>query len=190
VKSANRKFPGDWSADGRFIIYDDVHPSRRADLWIVPLAGQREPIPFLTTPANESLAKFSPDGRWIAYASDESGRREVYVRDFAPDRVPAAGSARITISTAGGDRPRWRPDGKELYYITRGGTLMAVPVKLGAALEPGIPVALFDTNTAGTMSYDVAADGRFLINTLSDDDSSSSSPPITVVTNWESTLRK
>ena len=167
----------------------DQDESRRRDLWVVPLTGGRKPIPFLTTPAQENFGQFSPDDRWIAYVSDESGRREVYVRDFAPDRSPAVGSARITISTGGGDRPRWRRDGKEIYYVAPGGKLMAVPVKLGPPFEPGVAVPLFDINTAGTYSYDVAADGRFLVNSVAEQNSSSS-PRITVVTNWFASLKK
>jgi Tol biopolymer transport system component len=189
VRSANLKHPNDWSANGRFILYDDHHPSRRQDVWMIPVAGDRKPIPFLTTPADEYFAQFSPDDRWVAYSSDESGRREIYVRDFAPNRVPAVGSARITISTAGGDKPRWRPDGKEIYYIAPGGKMMAVPVKPGPPFEPGVAVPLFDTNVAGTESYDVTADGRFLVNTISAQESSSS-PPITVVMNWQAALKK
>jgi Tol biopolymer transport system component len=189
VRSANLKHSNDWSADGRFILYDEHHPSRRQDLWVVAVAGDRKPIPFVTTPADEYFAQFSPDDRWVAYASDESGRREIYVRDFAPDRVPAVGSARITISTAGGDKPRWRPDGKEIYYIAPGGKMMAVPVKPGPPFEPGVAVPLFDTNVAGTLSYDVTADGRFLVNTISGQDSVAS-PPITVVMNWQAALKK
>lgn len=150
--------------------------------------GDRQPIRFLTTPAREALAKFSPDDRWVVYGSDESGQREVYVRDFTPDRVPAVGSTKIKISRAGGDKPRWRPDGTEIYYIAPDRKMMAVPVKLGPTLEPGVAVPLFDTNVAGTMSYDVTADGRFLVNTISNDDSSSA--PITVVMNWQAALKK
>jgi Tol biopolymer transport system component len=186
-KSANAKHANDWSADGRFIIYDDHHPTGRQDLWVLPLAGDRKPIPFLTTPADEFLANFSPDDRWVVYSSDESGRREVYVRDFAPDRVPAVGSARLTISAAGGQKPRWRPDGREIYYIGPDRKMMAVPVKLGPTFEAGVAVPLFDTNVAGTYSYDVTADGRFLINTFSDEASSS---PIVVVMNWQTALKK
>ena len=76
------KHPNDWSRDGRFLLYDDHHPSQRQDLWVVPLEGTRTPIPFLATPADETSGAFSPDGRWVAYSSDESGRREVHVRGF------------------------------------------------------------------------------------------------------------
>jgi hypothetical protein len=100
------------------------------------------------------------------------------------------GSQKIKISPAGGDKPRWRPDGTEIYYVAPDRKLMAVPVKPGATLQAGMAVPLFDTRMAGTISYDVTADGRFLINTLSDEDSSSTAPPITVVMNWQATLEK
>jgi Tol biopolymer transport system component len=189
LKSSIAMHPNDWSADGRFIIYDEQHPSRRSDLWVLPLASDRKPIPFLTTPAHEVLAQFSPDDRWVVYSSNESGRLEVYVRDFAPNRVPAFGSVKIPISTGGGTTPRWRPDGKEIYYIAPGGKMMAVPVKLAPTFEPGVPAPLFDTNATGTFSYDVAADGRFLVNTRSEQDSVSS-PPIVVMMNWQAALKK
>jgi Tol biopolymer transport system component len=187
LKSPFVKHASDWSADGRFIIFDEQRSSSSTDLWLIDLQGDRKPIPFLTTPASEYLAQFSPDDRWVAYSSDESGRREVYVRDFAPDRIPAVGSTRITISNAGGDKPRWRPDGREIYYIAPGGMMMAVPVKRGPALEPGMPVPLFQTNTVGTFPYDVTADGRFLVNTAAEE---ALSAPITVVVNWQAALKK
>ena len=94
VKSPTVKHPNGFSPDGRFLIYDD-HTAQRQDLWILPhraaAGGERKPIPFLVTQADETFGQFSPDGKWIAYSSDESGRREVYVQGFAPDRVPAAG---------------------------------------------------------------------------------------------------
>ncbi len=107
--------------------------------------GERKPIPFVVTQADETFGQFSPDGQWIAYSSDESGRREVYVQGFAPDRVPAAAGGKWLMSTAGGDKPRWSRDGKELYYIAPDRKLMAVPVKLGPPFQPGIAVPLFET---------------------------------------------
>ena len=77
LKSANVKHPADWSSDGRFIIYDEHHPTQRQDLWLLPLTGDRKPVPILTTAADEWWAQFSPDDRWVLYVSDESGRREV-----------------------------------------------------------------------------------------------------------------
>ena len=152
LKSPTVKHPNHVSPDGRFLIYDD-HTAQRQDLWILPLqaspGGERKPIPFLVTQADETFGQFSPDGNWLAYSSDESGRRDVYVQGFSPDRVPAAAVGKWQISTAGGDKPRWRRDGKELYYIATDRKMMAVPVKIGPMFEPGVGVPLFDTNTTG-----------------------------------------
>jgi eukaryotic-like serine/threonine-protein kinase len=189
VKSATVKHANHWSLDGRFLIYDE-HTAQQQDLWIVPMAGDRKPIPFLVTPADETFGQFSPDTKWIAYSSDESGRREVYVQGFVPDHVPAAGIGKWTISAAGGDKPRWRRDGKELYYIAPDGKLMAVPIKSTATtFELGAAIPLFETHVTGFFPYDVAADGRFLLNTVKEDAAASASP-ITVVLNWTSGLKK
>jgi hypothetical protein len=123
---------------------------------------------------------------WIAYSSDETGSREVYVRDFAPDRVPAVGAVKIRVSTEGGDKPRWRRNGTELYYIGADGRLMAVPVRNTPTFSLGAPIAPFEVHVrrSGTFfPYDVTHDGRFLVDTL---DASSSGTPsgMTVVLNW------
>lgn len=126
---------------------------------------------------------FSPDGRWVAYMSDQSGRMEVYVRPF----VPAAGRE-LQVSTDGGIHPAWSPDGTEVYYLNPEGAMMAAPVTVtGSAVEPGTPVRLFPTRIFGggiwrgeSRQYDVAPDGRFLINTMLDDDAA----PITLLMNW------
>lgn len=155
-------------------------------MWILPLesrTGDRKPIPFVVTAADETCAQFSPDGRWIAYSSDESGRREVYVQGFAPDRSPAVAVGKWTMSTAGGDKPRWSPDGRELYYIAPDQQLMAVPVRSGTTFEPGLAVPLFETRVVGFFPYDVARDGRFLLQMLAASDGPAASP-LTVVRNW------
>lgn len=192
LKSPTVKHPNHVSPDGRFLIYDD-HTAQRQDLWMLPLeassTGDRKPIPFLVTQADETSGQFSPDGRWTAYSSDESGRREVYVQGFAPDRVPAAAVGKWQISTAGGDKPRWRRDGRELYYIALDGKMMAVPVKIGPVFEPGVAIPLFQTNATGFFPYDVSADGRFLVNTVSDVAAPASSP-LTIVLNWQATLKR
>jgi eukaryotic-like serine/threonine-protein kinase len=191
VKSVTQKHPNHWSLDGRFLIYDD-HTTQKQDLWIVPMSGDsHKPVPFLVTPADETSAQFSPDTKWVAYSSDESGRREVYVQGFVPDRVPAAGVGKWQISTAGGDKPRWRRDGKEIYYIAPDGKMMAVPIKSAATtFEPGVlAIPLFDTHVTGFVPYDVAPDGRFLLNTLLEDTTPNSSP-IGVVLNWTAALKK
>jgi serine/threonine protein kinase len=193
VKSATMKHPNHWSLDGRYLIYDD-HTAQQQDLWIVPMSpektGDHKPIPFLVTPADETFGQFSPDTKWIAYSSDESGRREVYVQGFVPDHVPAAGIGKWQISTAGGDKPRWRRDGKELYYIALDGKMMAVPVKSSdSTFEPGVAIPLFETHVTSFVPYDVAPDGRFLLNTVMQDAAANTSP-ITVVLNWTAGLKK
>jgi Tol biopolymer transport system component len=193
LKSPTVKHPNDFSPDGRFLIFDD-HTAQRQDLLILPIeapagGGEQKPIPFLVTAADETFGQFSPDGKWIAYSSDESGRREVYVQGFAPDRVPAAAAGKWQISTAGGDKPRWRPDGRELYYIAPDRKMMAVPVKTGPPFEPGVAVPLFDTNVTGFYPYDVSDDGRFLLNTVVDVTAPTSSP-VTIVLNWQAGLRR
>jgi hypothetical protein len=157
---------------------------------VVPVSGDHKPIPFVVTPADESSGHFSPDGKWVVYTSDESGEREVYVQGFVPDHVPAAGVGKWKISTAGGDKPRWRSDGKEIFYIDNAGMMMAALVTSTATtFKPGLATPLFHTHTAGFVPYDVAPDGRFLINTIADLDESDS-PLITVVTNWWNILKK
>ena len=180
--------PNDVSPDGRYLIYD-VHGDQRQDLYVLDLQSPGSPpVPFLATAADETGAQFSPDGKWVAYRSDETGRPEVFVRAFLPGQDPAAGGRNWLISTAGGGGPRWSRDGRELYYISRDGKLMATPVKTGAHFEPGVPVPLFDFHGAGFWAYDVAPDGRFLINTpLS---TTGTAAPITVVLNWLVTLNK
>jgi Tol biopolymer transport system component len=195
-KSPTVKHTNHWSLDGRFLIYDDHHPTQRQNLWIIPMGqevrsgSERKPIPFLVTPADETFGQFSPDGKWVAYDSDESGRREVYVQGFAPDRVPAAAGGKWTISSGGGNKPRWRRDGKELFYIALDGKMMAVPVNTtSATFEPGIPIPLFETNAVGFYRYDVTPDGRFLINTATGAATPNFSP-ITVVLHWQARLKK
>ncbi|MCA1660594.1 MAG: hypothetical protein LC642_08695, partial [Verrucomicrobiaceae bacterium] len=129
LKSTEEKVPDDWSSDGQFIVYQTINRKTKWDFWVLPMSGDRQPFPFLQTEFNEQAAQFSPDGKWIAYSSDESGAPEVYVQTF-----PASGG-RWRVSTDGGRQPRWRRDGRELFYITADGKLMAVDVKLGATFE-------------------------------------------------------
>ena len=167
------------------------------------MEGERKPFVFLKTSFDKGRGKFSPDGRWVAYMSNESGQYEIYVQPFfrggrqaqpAPVSGTSSGASRggqWQVSTSGGVSPRWRPDGKELYYIPPDGKLMAAPIAVsGATIEPGTPLALFQPRiygggtdlNAGT-SYDVSADGRFLINTVLEDAAS----PITLLQNWSPT---
>jgi len=180
-------YTSDWSSDGQFIVYATMGQGTAEDLWVLPLSGDQKPFGFLTTPFSEADARLSPDGRWLAYRSNESGRFEVYVQSFPK---PAG---KWQISTDGGAQPRWRGDGKELYYLSST-TVMAVPITAGAGLEVGSPTALFDvsfsTNTInpGAADYDVAADGQRFI--VAEPLTEARNTPLTVLVNWTARLKK
>jgi len=178
LQSADDKRPNSWSPDGRFILYNSSQND--GDLMVLPLTGGRKPFPFLSTPFNEQQGTFSPDGKWVAYQSNESGRNEIYVRPF-----PGPGG-QGQVSTGGGISPRWRADGKELYYVAPDLKLMAAAVVAqGTTFTPGPPEALFQTHIVGSVNkqqYDVSRDGRFLVNT---DLESTSTEPIHLLLNWK-----
>ena len=159
--------PMSWSPDGQSIVYWMNDPNTQYDLWLVPLSGDRKAVPLLHTPFNESHGQVSPDGKWLADHSNETGQNEVHVQPFP------AGAGRWRVSTSGGVFPRWRGDGRELFFMERAtnGKLMAVDVKSsGSTFEAGTPKELFDsgyinlTHVANYHTYAVSADGqRFLI---------------------------
>lgn len=179
-----------WSSDGRFVLYSQLNPQTGFDLWALPLFGDRKPLPVVATASDEGGGQFSKDMRWIAYESNESGRFEIVVQPF----MNAGG--KLQISTGGGMAPRWRADGKELFYVAPDRTLMGVPIavsKDGKSLEPGNPVPLvpartFPTGYTGPTKppYDVTPDGqRFLMLVPGEE----ANPPITVLLNWRSPAR-
>jgi len=176
------KLVDDWSPDGRSLLYEEVSRKTTTDLWLLPLAGERKPALYLQTPFDETHARFSPDGRFVAYTSNESGRDEVYVQTF-----PAAGG-KWQISTDGGDQAQWRADGKELFFIGLDRKLRAVAVKTEHGFEPGIQQVLFAARTtvpaalASRASYAVSGDGRrFLVDEIVSD---GGRIPIAVVLDW------
>ena len=187
------KGPESWSPDGRFLLYWITSAATAADVWLLPMEGAREPVAILQGNFNERGAEFSPDGRWIAYFSDESGRYEIYVRPFVPpgavSAVPPVSAAAVQLSAAGGMFPVWRHDGKELYFLSSSGAMMAVPIATtGQKITAGVPKELFATRIMGgglavpfARQFDVAPDGRFLISSLPADGASSS---ITLIQNW------
>ncbi len=186
LSTSQPKFPMDWSADGRFLLYDSSDPKRGVDIWALPLKGDRKPFEVVRTDFNERLAQFSPDGTWIAYQSDKTGRPEIYVQPF-----PGPGSdSRVSID--GGAQVRWNPNGEELFYIAPDDRLMAVPIRFvpgGTAVEPGTPLSLFATNVGSTamntnrQQYMVARGGQsFVMNSIVGEGSAS---PITVILNWQ-----
>jgi len=180
LKSADTKGAFSWSPGGRYLLYRDVDPKTGNDLWILPMSGDRKPAPFVNTRYDETLGQFSPDGRWIAYQTNETGRLQVFVQPF-----PATG-AKWPISVNGGAQPRWGPDGKELFFIAPDLKMMSATVKAtGSTIEIAPPTALFQTRIVNNLSqikhqYTIAHDGRFLINTVVD----STASPITVILNW------
>ena len=189
LESASVKLANSWSKDGRFLLYTELDPKTRADLWVLPLSGDRKPVPYLRTGAYECQGQFSPDGHWIAYVSDETGRNEVYVQPFP---LTSGNSLKSKISIAGGTQPRWRRDGTELYYLAPDRKLMAVDISTSPQFRPLGAHALFTAPviliTTDTQRYDVAADGkRFLFNT----DATEIAPsPITVMVNWTAGLNR
>src|SRR5262249_22210453 len=135
-------FLSDWSQDGRFLTYTINDPESKRDVWVLPLDGDRKPFPVVRTAAQESFARFSPDGKWISYQSNESGNDQVYVQPFPPG---AGASGKWQISVDSGVGGRWRADGKELFYFA-GSKLMAVEVgSAGGSFHAGIPKVLFET---------------------------------------------
>jgi len=158
------------------------------DLWVLPSDG-RKPVPFLQTRFVEEQGRFSPNGRWVAYVSDQSGASEIYVRPFAPDFSGGSASAgtSLRVSRGGGAAPRWRGDGNELFYLAPDGKMMGVEVTAGAEFHIGTPAPLFQT-PPGAFVGDVSADGkRFLLVTPV---GASASAPFTVVLNWMAGLKK
>jgi len=197
VKGDKPLFPVSWSRDGRFITLLSGG-NNNFDLLVLPLAGDRKPEPFVASEFHETQGKFSPDGKWMAYTSNETGRFEVYVEPF-PRGAGVPGKR--AVSTAGGEEPRWRPDGKELFYIDPGGRLFAVQIQNGppkAGFAMGEPTALFDMRLSRddrrlgfpaplSRAYDVAPDGRrFLVRTIREPGAEA---PLVLVTNWQALLK-
>ena len=183
LESKEEKWAVDWSLDGRFVLSEVVDPTTGSDLWVVPLDGVRKPFVLLATEFEELQGQFSPDGRWFAYRSNESGAFEVFVQPFPPT------GAKWQISTDGGSQPRWRRDGKELFYLAADRKLTAVEVKGGSTFETGARRALFQPRISGfSNDYVVGADGqRFLVNTLAEE---TTAIPVTVVVNWPAEVKR
>lgn len=184
-------FPHDMSPDGRFILFTRRGEKTRLDTWALPLFGDRKEIPLLNSAFDEREPQVSPDGRWLAYCSDESGSYEIYVRPFSADAK--VGDDKRRVSTNGGSEVKWRANGQELFYVAEDGKMMSAPVKTsGAAIEFGTPHALFKTRIFGQQAilheFDVTPDGqRFIVGTLIGEPKA---PPPTVILNWTADLNK
>jgi eukaryotic-like serine/threonine-protein kinase len=182
--TSNNLVPTDWSPNGLNIIFSAPANASENDLWILPLGIDSKPAKFTASPADEMHGNFSPDGRLVAYTSNESGKFEIYVETVPPSE------RKWLVSTGGGYEPRWRADGREMYYLAEDRTLMAVSVGNGPSFA--IPNRLFQTRvpagvTANRTHYVPSRDGqRFLVNMGVDTVAS----PITVVVNWSATLKK
>ena len=176
--------PTDWSMDGRFVLYtfSGSFPAT-SDIWALPLFGERKPLAVAQTEFAESQGTFSPDGRWVAYTSDEAGPPNVYLQPF----LRAGG--KHPISPNGGRNPHWRADGRELFYLDAAGTMMAVPIDLTASSPAGLPTRLFAAEAVSTNNmYAVSRNGqRFLVNRWPN---GATTAPLTVIVNWISTLQK
>jgi Tol biopolymer transport system component/predicted Ser/Thr protein kinase len=187
-KGSRVGFPQDWSRRRDALVYQARGADTGFDLWMLPMLGDRTPVPLLRTEFQEGYARLSPDGRWMAYVSDESGQYEVYVRGF-PD-----GGATHRVSSHGGLEPSWSGSGQELFYLAPDRSLMSVAVKTGPTFESSLPVRLFDTRMSFVFNptytrnqYVVSADARrFLLNQPPDAPPSS---PITVVVNWHASVK-
>jgi serine/threonine protein kinase/Tol biopolymer transport system component len=193
-RSGHQKNPSDWADSagvGNFILFQDNDPKTKWDLWALPLGGERKPVPLVQSAFNETSGRLSPDARWLAWTSDESGRNEIYVQAFQPGGTPAGG--RWQVSIKGGENPRWRRDGNELFYVAPEGKLMAVEVRGAKSFEAGAARELFDLRAlrgglrAMGNNYAVSADGRkFLVTTNLEEMIAS---PFTIVLNWAADLK-
>ena len=182
-----KQVPSDWSPDGKSLLFSIGDLVGQGQVWLLPLTGDRKPVAVAQTGSVSQNARFSPDGRWIAYASNESGKFQVYV-------IPSSRTAgKQQISSAGGLQPVWRRDGKELFYLALDNTLMSVPITLSKeGVEVSAARQLFRlprlVGGAGNFTaYDVAPDGQHF---LALETPQSTSPIITVITNWTAELRK
>ena len=184
LESPLPKFPCDWSRDGRYLIYYQIDPKTKYDLWVLqdplgPAAG-RKPFPYLTSEFDEHRAKLSPDGNWLAYASNETSRDEVYVQSF-----PSPGN-KWRVSVNGGSRPVWRRDGKELFYIAPDRKLMVAAVTPKPRFQTGQPAPLFETRLSLTRFFDVTPDGNkfLLVDPMQD-----AATPMTLLVDWTAAIQ-
>ena len=180
------EFPYQWSNDGRYVVSHVPNPQTNWDIWVTPVAEPSKARPFLQTPFNEVQGALSPDGQWMAYASDETGIFEVYVQSFPVARK------KWQVSVRGGSEPKWRSDGRELFYIAPQHKLMSVEIRQDSTFQAGVPRELFrmaipDLASSFPSNYEVVGQGqRFLVNTLVPNALSS---PISVVLNWTAELK-
>jgi Tol biopolymer transport system component len=168
--------PDDVTPDGRYVVFESSEPKTGFDLVILDLSGAQPPAPYLATPSNELEARLSPDGRWISYTSNESGRNELYVQSF-----PTPGS-KVQVSNDGAQAGAWSRDGKRLFFIGPDRSLLAADVSPGPALRVAAPVRLFRF-PRGVINYDVAPDGKRILAAMATSDAAGRT--IGVVLDWD-----
>lgn len=188
TQSVTRQGVEDWSRDGQFILYYEIDPDTGRDLWFMPVTREgrlppgAKPAPFVRERFDQQRGRFSPNTRWVAYDSDESGQYEVYVRSFPEPRE------KLRISTGGGTYPEWGPGGRELFYLSRDRKLMVVTLKLdGTSPEASLPRELFALQADEQRNpYEITPDGqRFLVS-----GTAASREPLNVIVNWPGLLKK
>jgi len=191
-KSDSGEIPVSWSHDGRYIVFSRIHANGAGvDTWLLTLGGgEPKATPFIESPFDKAQARISPDGRWITYATNDSGMYQIIVQSF-----PDPNGGRWQITAQGGIEPKWKRDGRELYYLALDGKLMAVPVNAGATFQAGSPSVLFQTplllnrgQSPRDRRYDVAPDGRFLIAVPTS--TAPTQTPVTAVVNWTALLNR
>ena len=181
--------PVNWSPDGKYLIFSQLRPNGNGfEPWLLPLFGERKAVPFLQSQFDRIQARISPDSHYVAYTTNESGTFQIVVQTF-----PDPNGGKWQISAEGGVEPKWRRDGRELYYLALDGKMMAVPITV-PAFSAGKPTALFQTqltvnkaNPTRDRRYDIAPDGRFLMVVP---DSSGPALPFTALVNWYAALEK
>lgn len=185
-RTPDRFEPTDWSRDGKYVLFNHGNIGA-TDIWVMPLAEPAKASAFVATPGMETSAQFSPDGRWVAYRSTESGRTEIYVTPFP------GGGAKWQVSPNGGTQPRWRPDGKAIYFVSGDGDLSMTPVEVNAGgLSLGETRSLFSANfylgpRLGLIGYAVRGDGKgFLANSAGE----VGAPRVALVENWDALLAR
>jgi Tol biopolymer transport system component len=179
--------PDSWSVDGRFVTVSAISRQTKSDVWLWQLGDQPHVTPLINGPANEGQSRISPDGRYVAYVSDESGRLEVYVQAF-----PVA-NGRWQVSAAGGADPQWSRDRRELFYVAADRRMMAVPVSTGSTFHAGRETALFRTQLDSLWMdtrnhYDVSADGRRFVVIAPATERREA--PFTFLANWSRSLQR
>jgi eukaryotic-like serine/threonine-protein kinase len=190
LQAPHRKTPTSWSPDARFLVYWEIDPKTGNDIWVLPLEGDHKPFPFLKTEFSEIWGVLSPipDSQghlWMAYYSNETGRNEIYLRPFLPGTPGGPAGAKVRVSTGGGFGPKWRRDGRELFYA-HANKLWAVDVKLGETPEIGTPQALFEVHLL--QDYAPFADGRRFL--FVEPAGEPPAPKINVVLNWTAELKR